>query len=67
MRAAAEADVTYISTLEALKGHELCTRDSWVHPITSFDLNSQTFVYQGHPTGVGQVAMEKVVQSRLGD
>lgn len=41
------AGVTYVSTLDTLDGHELCTKDSWMFP-----LDIPTFITdarQGHP------------------
>lgn len=55
------AGAEYVSMLDALRGHELCTRDSWVNPIT---INGHVN-YAAHPNLAGQVAIEKVVQTHL--
>lgn len=46
------ANLEYNSTLTALKGHEMCTRDSWVYP-----LNLTGGQLRGHPTYQGQQAL----------
>jgi hypothetical protein len=64
--AAARAGVAFISIRGALAGHELCTHDSWVHPITAlFDGNPLTNKRQGHPTPPGQTAMAAAVRSQI--
>ena len=57
---------TYVSTYDSLAGHELCTRNSWVNPITSASTNWLTNANQGHPTYNGQLAMAETVKSALG-
>ena len=53
-QAAATAGVEYVSTLHALAGHELCTNDSWVFPI-SFECVTDTEC--AHPLLPGQNAI----------
>jgi lysophospholipase L1-like esterase len=57
--AAQEAGVEYVSVLDALEGHELCTEDSWMNPIR-FGLFSE-----GHPSFRGQDAIANIVNSHL--
>jgi len=52
--------ISYASTLTALSGHELCTRDSWVYPLGLSGGNNR-----GHPTASGQRAMAKAVARAL--
>lgn len=55
--------VKFVSTLDALDGHELCTANSWVVPI-----KGPIFPYgfeQGHPTPLGQSAIAKYVKGKL--
>ena len=54
-RAAAAAGVDYVSTLNVLKGHELCTGDSWVNSIWP---SKQS----GHPNAQGQAMMAGAVE-----
>jgi lysophospholipase L1-like esterase len=62
--AAAAAGVTYVSVLDVLGGHELCTAQSWVNPIEpSCGLPGHTDC--GHPTSSGQLAIAKRVQTAL--
>jgi lysophospholipase L1-like esterase len=59
--AASSAGVSYISIRDALRGHELCTRDSWINPI---GLARPSNVQQeGHPNADGQEAIAKAVRS----
>ncbi len=59
--AAASAGVSYISIRDALKGHELCTRDSWINPV---GLARRSHVQQeGHPNADGQEAIARAVSS----
>jgi lysophospholipase L1-like esterase len=53
--------LSYVSTLDALSGHELCTRRSWVNALSG----SPPYQYQGHPNNAGQNAIALVVQSQL--
>jgi lysophospholipase L1-like esterase len=53
--AAAAAGVSYVSTLNVLKGHELCTANSWVN---SVGLSSGA----GHPTAQGQAMIAAAVE-----
>ena len=52
--------ISHASTLHALAGHELCTRDSWVYPLGLSGGNSR-----GHPTASGQRAIAKGVVPAL--
>jgi lysophospholipase L1-like esterase len=52
--AAHAAGVKYVPTITALKGHELCTAQSWVN---SVGLSSGA----GHPTAEGQASIASVV------
>jgi lysophospholipase L1-like esterase len=63
--AASRAGVRYISTLEALKGHELCTKDSWMVPIAASGTNWLTNQEQAHPNSRGQAAIRDVVSAGL--
>jgi lysophospholipase L1-like esterase len=56
-RAASAARVDYVSTLNALKGHELCTAHSWVKAIGLKGGNSR-----GHPTAQGQAALAAILR-----
>ncbi len=60
--AASTAGVTYISTLNALSGHELCTSDSWLNPI---GLAGNT-AYDAHPNAAGQQALASAVYAAIG-
>jgi len=66
--AARQAGVTFVSTANALNGHELCSLDPWIVPITRscaqvLGIGSSTAVYCGHPTENGQRAIARIVQS----
>jgi lysophospholipase L1-like esterase len=63
-RAASDAGVEYVSIRDALRGRELCTRDSWVVPITSSQRHWLS-VEQGHPTKRGQQAIADRVRTYL--
>jgi lysophospholipase L1-like esterase len=62
--AARDAAVSYVSVRDALKGHELCTKDSWFFPVAgtaaarSLKLVNQQ---QGHPNARGQQAIAETV------
>lgn len=58
--AARLAGVRYVSTLDVLNGHELCTSGSWVNPVRPFDSGA------AHPNTNGQQAMATVVNTALG-
>lgn len=64
--AAARAGVKYVSVLGSLKNHELCSQNSWVVPVTGYGTNWLRDAKQGHPTGAGQVAIQRVVRTALG-
>jgi lysophospholipase L1-like esterase len=60
-QAAVDAGVSYVSIRDALAGHELCTRDSWINPI---GLARKSHVQQeGHPNADGQEAIAEAVRS----
>jgi lysophospholipase L1-like esterase len=61
--AAADAGVSYISVRRALRGHELCTTESWVRPIGGVGTPIQQ---RGHPNPDGQRAIASLVGARLG-
>ncbi|MCM3921934.1 SGNH/GDSL hydrolase family protein [Frankia sp. AiPs1] len=61
-RAAADADVEYVATDRALRGHELCTKDSWVAPI---GLLPPARDLSAHPTARGQQAIATAVDRYL--
>jgi lysophospholipase L1-like esterase len=61
-RAAAKAGVDFVSTTGALRGHELCTRDPWMHPI---GLNPLESGYGAHPLPAGQRAIANTVDRYL--
>lgn len=68
--AAIAAGVTFVSISQALKGHELCTDDSWVNPVASpssaatfHGWKPQKSNHQGHPNARGQRAMADAVRS----
>lgn len=59
--AASHTGAIYISTLDALEGHELCTRDSWMYSIGKSGGNKR-----GHPLLAGQQAIADLVLRQLG-
>jgi hypothetical protein len=62
-KAADDAGVTYVSVLDALDGHELCTSESWM-----FEVNPTVWATdqrQGHPLSSGQQAIANIVRSNL--
>lgn len=63
-RAAASANVRFVSVLDVLAGHELCTRDSWMYKIVPkcVKLDSRC----GHPLKSGQNAIANKVRKALG-
>jgi flagellar hook assembly protein FlgD len=58
--AASDAGVSYVSTLNVLNGHTLCTSKSYVQDISAVNgiINSSA----GHPIAPGQAAMAKAVE-----
>ena len=58
--AAAQAHVRYVSTLNVLTGHELCTGQPWINPVRAFDSGA------GHPNASGQQALANAVGAALG-
>jgi lysophospholipase L1-like esterase len=67
-RAANAAGVTFISISDALKGHELCTPDSYVNPVAGGGAFSHhgwkpaLSKHQGHPDAQGQQRMADAVR-----
>ncbi|GGO90560.1 SGNH/GDSL hydrolase family protein [Wenjunlia tyrosinilytica] len=59
-KAAAHEGVEFVSVLETMNGHELCSDDSWIYPI-----NLSGGQQRAHPTLKGQEAIEKVVRKRI--
>ncbi|GEM_PF-3580464 len=59
--AVADAGIEFVSTLDALNGHELCTRDSWVIPIGKIGTRNA-----GHPLPNGQQAISDMVEKHFG-
>jgi photosystem II stability/assembly factor-like uncharacterized protein/lysophospholipase L1-like esterase len=59
--AATKAGVTYVPTLNAFTGHELCTGKPWVRAI---QLNNRQ--YSGHPLLRGQEALAAIVERAIG-
>ena len=62
-RAAETAGASFVDVSNAMNGHELCTKQSWVVAIRAIDAFDQT---QGHPTRRGQAAITHLVRSRIG-
>lgn len=58
----AEAHAEFVSQLDALQGHELCTAQSWVNPVSVFRAVRH---YSGHPSEAGQQALATGVASYL--
>jgi lysophospholipase L1-like esterase len=56
--AASNAGVSFVSIGDSLKGHELCTHDSWMNPVASAGVHGG-----GHPNAVGQKAIADAVRS----
>ncbi|WP_243407599.1 SGNH/GDSL hydrolase family protein [Frankia canadensis] len=61
-RAADDADVEYVPTARALRGHEMCTRNSWVAPVGLF---SPARDLSAHPTAQGQQAIAQAIETYL--
>ncbi len=62
-QAASAAKAEYVSLLGVLRGHELCSRDSWmfkVTPLCKFDSRC------GHPLAEGQQAISDAVERHIG-
>lgn len=59
--------IEYVSTLDALRGHELCSAEPWVNRVdlTPTALATGTYVYSAHPSARGQSAIADVVASVL--
>jgi lysophospholipase L1-like esterase len=66
-KVAAKDNISYVSTLDALRGHELCTGDSWVRAIHLEPPYSQTGAYanSAHPNARGQEAIRDVVAAYI--
>jgi streptogramin lyase len=61
--AAAEAGVRYVDVTDALKGHELCSKDSWVFQI---GIDHVWHPQEGgHPTAPGQRAIADIVRKYI--
>jgi lysophospholipase L1-like esterase len=63
-QAATAAGAQFVSTLDALTGHELCTPDSYMVPIASLR-HPVPKVYYGHPTAEGQAMIAAAVRAVL--
>ena len=61
-RAARTADVGFVSLDRALKGHELCTSDSWLYPV---GIHLSGTDGSAHPNAQGRQAMADTVYSYL--
>lgn len=59
-KAAVSKGASYISTLNALRGHEECSKDPWMYPIGRSGGDQR-----GHPTLPGQRALANVVARAL--
>lgn len=58
------SDVEYVNVTHALSGRELCTADSWVVPVRG--VAAVFGSEQGHPTGLGQLAIARTVAAAHG-
>lgn len=67
--AAQRAGVEFLSVRDVLHGHELCTEESWVFPVTSLASGDLASVLknqqQAHPTRPGQEAIANAVRAYL--
>lgn len=63
--AASAEQIEYLDATDALRNHELCTRDSWMVPITSRRA-SLFSTEQGHPNYDGQSSYARTVRNGLG-
>jgi lysophospholipase L1-like esterase len=61
-RAARDADIEYVPTDRALRGHEMCTKDAWVAPVSLFSSGRDL---SAHPTARGQHAIAEAVDHYL--
>lgn len=61
-RAAKDAHVEFVPTDRALRGHEICTKDPWVAPVTVFQPGRNL---SAHPTTRGQQAIAETVAHYL--
>jgi peptidoglycan hydrolase-like protein with peptidoglycan-binding domain len=57
-------NLRYVSTLDALSGHELCTSQSWMVPVQPIARDPDR-PEQGHPTSDGQQAIADLVRPVL--
>lgn len=62
-QAATDAGVEYVSVLDALQGHELCSIDSWLFKVNPACVHDSRC---GHPLADGQEAIAKAVESVIG-
>jgi hypothetical protein len=63
--AAAKEHLPYVNVTDTLKGHEACTADSWIYPVTAVDPCKNWTQQDGHPTAPGQAAIARKVESYL--
>lgn len=61
-----EGSIDYVSTLEALKGHTLCTKDPWIVDVGAWK-NLTDSQEQGHPNAAGQTAMAKIIAAYISE
>ena len=63
-----DPNTVFAPVLDALNGHELCTRDSWMVPINAElgDAAGNGSSERGHPTSAGQVAYAQAVADDIG-
>ena len=59
-QAAKEAQVEFVSTNNAIKGHELCSAEPWVNGLNLGNPNASL-----HPTAEGQAAVATAVVSAI--
>ncbi|CAO5159840.1 putative Lipase 1 [Frankia sp. AiPs1] len=68
--AAIAGGARFISVADALKGHELCTRDSWVAPVVQVQFKPSigflSLRQNGHPLPRGQQAIAAIVGTLAG-
>jgi lysophospholipase L1-like esterase len=63
--AASAEEIEYLDATLAMQNHELCTRDSWMVPITSRQASLRS-TEQGHPNYDGQSSYARTVRNGLG-
>lgn len=67
VHAADDDRLIWVPTSGVLDGHELCTRNSWMYPITPRQGAWVTNSQQGHPRRCGQIAMARAVRAKIED